>query len=147
MKRTEKVSTRRKTAPITGLPLIFILISLLATVGFAGPDRHPQGKDQQPRAESVNLIPKIKRKKLKPGLNLFHTFSTGAKVWAKVEADEIVDWVFTDRNGQEHPSAISRKVTTEGRSVGYCKKCAVMKDENGTVIETCSEIPCPKTTK
>jgi hypothetical protein len=146
MKRSEKVSPRHKTAPIMGLLLVFVLMALLVTAGFAGPSHIPQNKNQQPKTESVNLIPKIKRKKLKPGLNLFHTFSAGTRVWAKVEAGEIVGWVFADSRGQELPSTMSRPARKDstGQSVHYCQKCVNTKDPDGRIITICGEIPCPK---
>ena len=144
MERTENVSPRRNAALVRFL-LAFFTISLSVTADFAGASRAFQDRNQKPKSESVNLIPKIKSKKLKPGLNHFHTFSSGIKVWAKVETGEIMDWIFTDSRGQELPSAIFRDSKKDSTSTGlYCRKCVDTRRDDGKIYTICIEITCPK---
>jgi hypothetical protein len=83
---------------------------------------------------AADVIPMLKNKPLREGLNFVHTGPKGLKLSAQVKGGKITDWVVTDKGGKIVPSASYRVANR-----ATCYKCIT---PLGARI--CWRIPCPR---
>jgi hypothetical protein len=83
---------------------------------------------------TADVIPMLKDKQLREGLNLIHTGPKGLRLSAQVKGGKITNWLVTDKGGKIVPSAYYRVANRT-----TCYKCIT---PLGARI--CWRIPCPR---
>jgi hypothetical protein len=104
--------------------------------------RTPEVETRDHRTEKIDpeehlaadVIPMLKNKPLREGLNFVHTGPKGLRLSAQVKGGKITDWVVTDKGGKIVPSAAYRVANR-----ATCYKCIT---PLGARI--CWRIPCPR---
>jgi hypothetical protein len=130
-----KLSRRLRLLAKTGIGFLLLIAALALPSLPAFSDSKPRAVtiQKEEKAKEIDLVPAVKNKQFREGLNHVYTGPEGLKLSARVKGDKIADWVVTDKNGKELPATYSK-------AVRYCRICVTVGG-----VRVCLIVPCKGT--